>query len=549
MITPDYVFECSWEVCNKVGGIYTVISTKNRTLQKQLADNLIYIGPDLEKTPAEFTDDQTLLCDFIVAINVNTGLHVKAGRWNIPGAPIVLLVDFKPLFHERDLLFFSMWESYRIDSSRAYTDYDEACLFAYAAGQVIRHFYAYFQLEQRKVIAHFHEWMLGMGALYVQKHCPGIATVFTTHATSIGRSIAGNNKPLYTSMNFFNGDQMAHELNMEAKHSLEKQTARHVDCFTTVSDITALECKQLLNKAPDVITPNGFEPDFVPDQKSYTAKRNKARQTIINMAEKLSGKTIDPHAFLIATSGRYEYRNKGLDVFIDVMNQLRFVNDIQREVIAMIMVPADVYAPRADLKEVLNNNIQTDEPMQMPFLTHWLRKMNEDRVMNYILQTGFTNNPSEQLKIFFIPCYLDGHDGILNSTYYDFLIGMDATVFPSYYEPWGYTPLESIAFGIPTITTDLAGFGLWAKSNVSEHSIDEGVVVVHRTDDNYWDVVQHITRILQKLIKKKTSATEDIQKKCFYLASKAEWKEFITHYRAAYDVAFANSAKRIKQVQ
>ncbi len=544
-MTPDYIFECSWEVCNKVGGIYTVISTKTHTLKHQFVDKLIYIGPDLEKSPSEFTEDPSLFCDFIAAIKVNAGLRVKAGRWNIPGAPAVLLVDFKPLFHERDQLFFSMWESYNVDSSRAYADYDEACIFAYAAGQVIRHFYEYVHLEQNKVIAHFHEWMLGMGALYVQKHCPRIATVFTTHATSIGRSIAGNNKPLYTSMNHFNGDQMAHELNMEAKHSLEKQTANHVDCFTTVSDITALECKQLLNKMPDVVTPNGFEPDFVPEQQSYTEKRNKARQTIIRMAEKLLGKTIDPHAFLIATSGRYEYRNKGLDVFIDVMNQLRFANELQREVIALIMVPADVYAPRADLKEVLAKNIQTDEPMQMPFLTHWLRRMNEDRVMNYILQQGFTNNPAERLHIIFIPCYLDGHDGILNHTYYDLLIGMDATVFPSYYEPWGYTPLESIAFGIPTITTDLAGFGLWAKSIVSGNTIDEGVVVVHRTDDNYWDVVQHIASIMQELITKENPAKEEIRQNCFDLASQAEWKKFITHYHTAYEVAFANVAERI----
>ena len=544
-VFPDYIFECSWEVCNKVGGIYTVLSTKARTQQQQFTDHVIYIGPDLDKPNTEFIEDNSLFPDWINVVKTTNELLIKVGRWNIPGTPPVILIDFQPFFCERDLLFFTMWKSFGVDSSRAYGDYDESCIFAYATGRVIQSFYNFYGLADKQVIAHFHEWMLGMGALYVQKHCPEIATVFTTHATSIGRSIAGNNKPLYTYMSQYNGDRMAGELNMEAKHSLEKQTARFVDCFTTVSDITALECKQLLDKTPDVITPNGFEPDFVPDEPSYTVRRNKARKTLLNVAGKLVGKTIDPHAFFVATSGRYEYRNKGIDVFIDGMNQLRLSNETEREVIAFIMVPAWVYAPRADLKEVLDKHIQTTEPMQMPFLTHWLHRMNEDRVMNFILHAGFTNDPSEKLKIIFIPCYLDGQDGILNSSYYDLLIGMDATAFPSYYEPWGYTPLESIAFGIPTVTTDLAGFGLWAKNEMPNSSIDGGIVVVPRTDDNYLEVVQQMAGALLDLIKKGKIEMESIKKKCFELAAKAEWKAFIAYYHTAYELAFANAAKRI----
>ena len=541
MTTPDYIFECSWEVCNKIGGIYTVLSTKARTLQQQFADSLIYIGPDLGQYNSGFIEDQTLFTDWITA---NHELHLKIGRWNIPGNPPVVLVDFQPFAGERDIFFYTIWESYGVDSSKAYGDYNEACMFAYATGRVIHSFYDFYHLKQVKVIAHFHEWMLGMGALYIQKHCPSIATVFTTHATSIGRSIAGNNKPLYSRLSDYNGDQMADELNMQAKHSLEKQTARHVDCFTTVSDLTALECKQLLNKMPDVVTPNGFDPDFVPVQHSYTTKRNKARKALLNVAEKLFGQTIDPHAFLVATSGRYEYRNKGIDVFIDVMNHLRLSNELPNEVIAFIMVPAWVYAPRADLKEVLEKDIHTVEPLQMPFLTHWLKQMDEDRVMNFIQHAGFTNDPSEKLKIIFIPCYLDGKDGILNHSYYDLLIGMDATVFPSCYEPWGYTPLESITFGIPTITTDLAGFGLWAKNVIRDNSINEGVAVVHRTDENYGEVIQRICYILLELIKKGKPEKDAITKKCLELASKAVWKEFIAYYHTAYDIAFTHATNR-----
>ena len=290
-ITPEYIFESSWEVCNKVGGIYTVLSTKAHTLQQMLHDKIIFIGPDIwNKTqPADFIEDNSLFGAWRAHAEAQEGLHVKVGRWDVPGQPPVVLVDFKPFLGERDTLFYTMWERYQVNSLHAYGDYDESCIFAYAVGKVIESFYHYYKLEDKRVAALFNEWMLGMGALYVKMTLPKVATLFTTHATSIGRSIAGNNKALYAYMDGYNGDQMAYELNMEAKHSIEKQTAHQVDCFTTVSDITARECRQLLDKAPDIVTPNGFEPNFVPSEPLYTAKRQEARKVLINMAEKLLG--------------------------------------------------------------------------------------------------------------------------------------------------------------------------------------------------------------------------------------------------------------------
>lgn len=550
MIQPDYIFESSWEVCNKVGGIYTVLSTKVRAMQQQLKDSIIFIGPDLKTPNPDFKEDKKLFADWRKAVAKDEALPpVRIGRWAVHGKPIVLLVDFKPLFHERDVLYYSMWESFGVDSSRAYGDYDESCIFAYAAAKIIRHFYQFHHLESQNIVAHFHEWMMGMGALYLQKHLPAIATVFTTHATSIGRSIAGNGKPLYGFMDGYNGDQMAAELNMDAKHSIEKQTAHHADCFTTVSEITALECRQLLEKNPDVVTPNGFEADFVPAAgPAYDTKRREARQALLRVAGKLLGYVLPPDAFLVSISGRYEYRNKGIDVFIDVMNNLRSPEvPTPREVIAFVMVPAWVYAPRADLKEVLNKDFETTEPMQTPFLTHWLHGMEEDRVMNFIRFAGFTNAASEKVKIIFVPCYMDGKDGIFDKPYYDLLIGMDCTVFPSYYEPWGYTPLESIAFGIPTITTDLAGFGLWAKTIVSGRDAGEGAAVIHRTDDNYREVVNDISACLHLLMQNNETEKAAVAQKCFALASQARWQQFITFYYKAYDAAIKKMRDRIQK--
>jgi len=544
--TPEYLFESSWEVCNKVGGIYTVLSTKAHTLQQSFKDKLIFIGPDVwDNTNApDFIEDDVLFADWKTYTKTTENLKVKVGRWNVPGTPPVILVDFKPFFKERDAFFYSMWESFRVDSIHAYGDYDESCIFAYAVGKVIESFYNFYNLSDKKVTALFNEWMLGMGALYIQKQLPAIATLFTTHATSIGRSIAGNNKALYAYMDGYNGDQMAGELNMEAKHSLEKQTALHVDCFTTVSDITARECKQLLDKAPDIVTPNGFEPNFVPTDKEYDKKRTAARRDLLNVAEKLLGCPISPDAFLVSTSGRYEYRNKGIDVFIEAMNRVRTSGRLQREVVAFIMVPAWVRDARADLKEVIDKNIRTTSPMQMPFVTHWLNLMEQDKVLNYISHSGFTNSAADKLKIIFVPCYLDGRDGIFNKPYYDLLIGMDATVYPSYYEPWGYTPLESIAFGIPTITTDLAGFGLWAKKHVTGNNISEGVAVVNRDDFNYFEVADAITSSILTLAGKDKKEAEEIRKRSFCLAAKAEWSKFIIYYEEAFRIALEHANKR-----
>ena len=544
--TPEYLFESSWEVCNTVGGIYTVLSTKAHTLQQMFNDKVVFIGPDVwgPANAPDFIEDDALFADWKKHARTTDKLKMKVGRWNVPGTPPVVLIDFKPFFSDRDAFFYSMWENFRVDSMHAYGDYDESCIFAYAVGKVIESFYNFYNLSDKKVTALFNEWMLGMGALYIKKQIPAIATLFTTHATSIGRSIAGNNKALYAYMDGYNGDQMAKELNMEAKHSLEKQTAHHVDCFTTVSDITARECKQLLDKAPDIVTPNGFEPNFVPEGKEYTKKRAEARKRLINVAEKLLGCPISPDALLVSTSGRYEYRNKGIDVFIEAMNRVRNSGELQREVVAFLMVPAWVRDARADLKEVIEKNIQTTSPMQMPFITHWLNLMDQDKVLNYISHAGFTNQASEKLKIIFVPCYLDGRDGIFNKPYYDLLIGMDATVYPSYYEPWGYTPLESVAFGIPTVTTNLAGFGLWAEKSVSGKNISEGVAVIERTDFNYFDVADAITASILSLVKKDKKEVEEIRKRCFKLAKQAEWSKFIVFYQKAFSDALEAATKR-----
>ncbi|MGL5690312.1 MAG: glycogen/starch synthase, partial [Bacteroidales bacterium] len=267
LISPKLILEVSWEVCNKIGGIYTVLSTRAKTLQDLYKDSIIFIGPDFperEHNPL-FTEVKSLLKPW-KAKAAEEGLKVRVGRWNVPGKPIAILVDFSDYFGKLNELYGLLWEKYAVQSHAAYGDYDEACAFSYASAQVINSLLNNNVREvlPKEVVAHFNEWTTGAALLMTQLTQPEVATVFTTHATSIGRSICGNNKPLYDYLQAYNGDQMAVELNMVSKHSLEKMTAHAADCFTTVSKITALECAELLDKIPDVITPNGFEPNFVP---------------------------------------------------------------------------------------------------------------------------------------------------------------------------------------------------------------------------------------------------------------------------------------------
>ncbi len=364
---PDYILESSWEVCNKVGGIYTVLSTRAQTLQAAMPDRIIFVGPLLNEENTDFQEIKDLYSDWAKQAKTE-GLNIKVGRWNVPGSPVAVLVDFQPFFAEKDKIYAELWEDFQVDSLHGYGDYDEASMFSYAAAKVVESFYRHQTEKGAKVIYHGNEWMAGLGLLYVRKHLPEIATIFTTHATSIGRSIAGNNKPLYEYLFAYNGDQMANELNMQSKHSIEKQTAWNVDCFTTVSDITAHECRELLDKEVDVVLPNGFEDDFVPKSNAFTTKRKRARAEMLRVANCLTGDTFDDDTLIISTSGRYEFRNKGIDVFIDAMNRLRFDERLNKKVVAFIDVPAWVGSVREDLAERLKAKANTtfDTPLQCP---------------------------------------------------------------------------------------------------------------------------------------------------------------------------------------
>jgi len=545
-LTPEYIFETSWEVCNMVGGIYTVLSTRAITLEERLKDKLIFIGPDVwkENDSPYFDCMPDFYADWSDFTMKEYNLKIRIGRWKIPGNPLSVLVDFTPLMNRKNEIYGHVWNQIGVNSIAAYGDFDESSMFGYASGMIIESYYRFFKLTStQNIIAHFNEWMTSFGTFYVSEHLPSVATVFTTHATSIGRSIAGNHKPLYNYLKEYNGDQMANELNMVSKHSTEKTAAHISDCFTTVSEITAIECEQLLDKKPDIVTPNGFEDDFVPQGKEFPVQRKTARKMLRKVAETLLGYKLSKDVLFIGTAGRYEYKNKGIDTFIESLKYLSDAHDLKKEVVAFIMVPAWVKGYRSDLAVSLKNNNVLESYNRIT--THDLHDYPNDNVLAALNWFHLLNEKSTPVKVIFVPSYLNGADGIFNMTYYQLLIGMDLTVFPSYYEPWGYTPLESVAFSVPTITTDLSGFGQWVAHK--PHKIIDGVGVIHRSDYNSNDVAVQIAGKILIFTQSDDEEIKTIRKRAAEIAEKALWKHFILYYDKAYNIALKNKNIRTKK--
>ncbi|MBN2350100.1 MAG: alpha-glucan family phosphorylase [Bacteroidales bacterium] len=539
---PDYLFEVSWEICNKVGGIHTVVATKAISLLTKYNSNYILIGPDIvrpETDNPEFVEDKQLYGSWRQHAEAE-GLRIRIGRWQINGNPIAVLIDFSNWINKKDDVFSKFWEIYKLDSISGQWDYIEPALFGYVAGKVIESFVLFNMTKEDKIVAQFHEWMTGTGILYLKDKLPQVATIFTTHATVLGRSLAGNNKPLYKNLNIYDPDQIAKEFNVISKQSLEKLSALHADAFTTVSELTSRECKQFFGKEVDLVTPNGFEDTFIPPQEEYTIKRQTARNKFLAVAESLLGYSISDDALLVATSGRYEFRNKGLDLFIDALAEINNTENLKREIVAFILIPANHYGARKDLADKLTGgNIQVDGSK---YLTHNLHDEEYDPILKRIHKGALKNNQEQKVKVIFVPSYLNGNDGIFNLPYYDLLIGLDLTVFASYYEPWGYTPLESLAFSIPTVTTSLTGFGLWVNTQI--HQIDGGIAVIDRNDDNDVEVVKNIAAEIIKKYKYTFEECRNSRNNAFAISRIALWNSLIDNYYKTYSIALEQTLKR-----
>ena len=535
ILNPDYLFEVSWEVCNKVGGIYTVIATKALHLKSQLGRHHILIGPDVwmhRASNPDFIEDPLLFRSWRQQA-ASEGIRLRVGKWNIPGTPVAVLVDYKTFLPQCDTILTDFWMSFGVDSLTGNWDYKEAAVFGYVAGKVIESFYNYNLTSADHAVAQFHEWQTGAGLLQIKRSNIPVATVFTTHATVIGRCLAGNNLRLYDDMATFDGDEMARRFNVVALHSLEKMAAQQADVFTTVSEITAKECAQFLGRPVDVVTPNGFENSFTPaTDEEYERLHDAARQRLVEVATAMSAEDVPSNAVFIGIGGRYEFRNKGIDVFLDALDRINQSNFEGRSIQAFIMIPSGHHGPDRALVSKLSGE---GDPMYQTQTSHYLMNAEYDIITRRFREIGLINAIGDKVKVYFVPSYLNGNDGVFNMSYYDLLCGLDLALFPSYYEPWGYTPLEALAFRVPTLTTSLAGFGLWVRSHYEgEHP---GITVLDRTDSNYSDVVDGVVDRVREIAGLDLEVRSKYRENAREVAQIALWDNQIAYYKEAYSEA------------
>ncbi len=572
------ILEASWEVANKVGGIYTVLASKAERM-RSLADEYYAIGPYIEEKAAlDFTPQpMPAWLERIAHSLEEKNIILHYGVWEVKGKPNAILLSYDGLWAERNAWRKRFWEAYRVDTIRAGSDVDHPMLWSISIALLLQE---WLREGREKPILHAHEWLSGSSILASRLLTLPVKTVFTTHATMLGRSVSARGED---PLSILNPRERAWQLGIEAKHTLEEAAARNADVFTTVSRITAEEAAHLLGRTPDAILPNGLDLSQFPDSEEipiqHRVYREKLREFLIPYFFPSYELPLE-HTLFYYISGRYEYENKGIDVFIQALGRLNKVlkeTGGERHIVAFFFIPASVKRIRYDLlkakaiiedvsdaldeslqhakRTILRRFIHTpaeklsilhEDAQRMlkkaafaltrqadpPLSTHILTYEEEDAILNAFRREGLLNRKEDRVKVILYPAYLNRNDGLINLDYYPAIQGCHLGVFPSKYEPWGYTPLESIAYGVPAITTDIAGFG----DDLLQKGLDgQGVYVLRRKHATQEETITRLTSLLTDYALLPHDARLEEKHKALHTAKAYDWKELIKHYEMVYD--------------
>ncbi len=589
----DIVFEVSWEVCNKVGGIYTVVKSKAARMVEVYNENYFMIGPYFaSKALAEFQEEvPNEFCKEPFEELRKLGIICHFGKWLIEGSPYAILIDFANYSPRINDIKRELWEWYGIDSLRAQSDYDEPVAWAYVVGMLIERLSKCY--GSKKAVAHFHEWLSGVALLYLKKKDVNAATVFTTHATVLGRTLASSDVDLYNLWEKINPDEEVYKYYVEAKHLVEKNAAMCADVFTTVSEITGMEASHLLKKKPDALLPNGLDiskfPTFDDLSIKHRFQRDKIREFLLYYF--FPYYTFDLKETLIYfLAGRYEFHDKGIDIFIKSLGKLNEKlkqEKSKKTVIAFVWVPANIRNIRPELLEnktlyqdvkdaleeviddvekniiysfvsgkkaskesLFDDDFLTEMKIRVgrfvkkgkpPLLTHDLYD-NNDTILKTIISAGLKNEEQDPVKIIYYPIYLSGADGLLNLNYYEAMQGSHLGIFPSYYEPWGYTPLEAGALGVSSVTTDLAGFGRYFYKEFAKNDIP-GIFLLKRLNRSSEDAVSQLVNVMLNFANLPREDRIANKMQARKIASMANWKIFVNNYIEAHNSAVEKAYK------
>lgn len=583
--------ETSWEVCNQLGGIYTVIRSKAPSMVNAWGNRYCLLGPYVHnKIPAEFEPSDDYSDEFgkaVIAMR-ELGFIVHYGYWLVVGKPKVILLDFNNLFGQRlAVRKFVLWEKHGIDTSM-YDDLVDQTIAFGEATQIFIELLVRKDISHRPLIAHFHEWMVGTSIPELKVSGLPVSTVFTTHATQLGRFLAMNDPWFYDHLPFVDWYQESIRFNCLSKVLIERSAAINSGVFTTVSDVTALECVQLLGRKPDVITPNGLNIErFVAlheFQNLHTENKKLIHEFVMGHFFQNYSFDVDKTLYFF-TSGRFEFSNKGFDISIEALARLNYKMQnagINKTVVMFFItkqpyhsISPHVLNSRGVLEEIHqtckeiekqlgeklfyavassaeyqlpNLNAVIDDYWKLrlhrtyqswkndnlpPVLTHNLVYPEHDQILNTLKKVNLLNHEYDKVKVVYHPDFISPTNPLFGMEYSQFIRGCHLGVFPSYYEPWGYTPLECIASGIPSVTSDLSGFGDYINKYMPEHD-ENGIYVVERRYKNFNEAAEQLADILFGFVKMNMRDRINERNKVENSSEFFDWKYLYAFYEEAY---------------
>lgn len=589
-----FLIEASWEVCNKVGGIHTVLTSKMMHAQAVFSERYLTVGPLLNpEHPSPDFHPEPAPNDIAAALEQlsKEGIEARYGTWLTDGEPAVVLVGWQNRFNQIDAIKTRLWEGFKLDTLGSPPDADEPLLWSLAVGRLV---HAIAEKRSDPVLFHGHEWLAAGAFLSIaEAPLPNLHTVFTTHATVLGRALASQNIDIYTGLKSIVPDKAAREHNVVAKHQLERLAAVNADVFTTVSSLTGREATHFLGKKPDVITENGLNMDLFPMFSDLEQLRRKTREQLNRFLEAYffgSYRFDVRSAKLQFTMGRYETHNKGYDTYIRSLAQLNAHLKESRSnqtVVALFMVPGDTGSVRPEVRTQLTVHSHLERilaealPHQADTLRHTLwdengpsetvdnalnipqlhdaaayalarlphipkpplspyviNRPNEDAISRIAKECGLENAKEDRVKIVLLPVYFDGFDGLFNRSLYDLISGCDLGVFPSWYEPWGYTPMESLATGSPTVTSNLAGFGNAIEEKAPGNTATLYLEREGKSDDA---TVVRLTELLLEHAEATPQQWQERRLATYGVARQFDWSILYPRYTDAYSQAISES--------
>ncbi len=585
---PPLLFECAWEVCWQLGGIYTVLRSKATAMIARWGDRYCLIGPYNPATAAlEFEERPTdgVIRDVLDRLRAQ-GINCHYGRWLIAGRPRVILLDHRSRYSRLGEDKYLFWKDHGIAVPDGDGEVNDVVAFGFTVTEFFR---ALCEVKgEQPVLAHFHEWMGGAAVPRIAHLGLPVTTVFTTHATLLGRYLASDNPNFYDHLPFLNGDQLADKYRILPRHQIEKAAAHSSVVFTTVSEVTNSEATQLLGRSADVITPNGLNltrfhalHEF---QNLHAQYKERIHQFV--MGHFFPSYTFDlDRTLYVFTSGRYEYKNKGMDLFLESLHRLnqrlKHVSD-PPTIVAFIITRAanrhfnvEALRSQAQFRELQNTCAEQERamgkrllqsaltgrlpalsdlitpdasvklkramhawrsPRQPLIVTHDLADDAGDPVITHLRHRRLFNAADDPVKVVFHPEFLSATSPLISLDYDSFVRGCHLGIFPSYYEPWGYTPLEAVALGVPAVTTDLSGFGAYVQRHIDRHD-DNGIVVLNRRERGFEDTCNSMVDYLMQFCSLNRRQRIEMRNRVERLSDLFDWDRLVSHYHDAHDLA------------